>query len=84
MALLQIMPNLEANSYQTKKCIISRTVHGRPYIGESLQKGLYIAGGCNGYSAMCSDAIGNVAAEVVLTGQISNTYQENAFEIIYQ
>ena len=82
--LLQIMPHLTAIDYHTKKCIISRTAHGRPYIGESMQQGLYIAGGCNGYSAMCSDAIGHVAAQIILTGHYPKGYPEKAFEIMFQ
>lgn len=82
--LLQIIPHLNATDYHTKKCIISRTEHGRPYIGESMQQGLYIAGGCNGYSAMCSDAIGHAAAQIILTGHYPNGYTEKAFEIMYQ
>ncbi len=83
-ALVQLMPNLQATGYDAKKCIISRTAHGRPYIGETLQRGLYLAGGCNGYSAMCADAIGSTAAHLILYGQMPEGYAERSFEIIYQ
>jgi glycine/D-amino acid oxidase-like deaminating enzyme len=83
-ALNTIMPTLSITNYQTKKCIISRTPHGRPFIGESTQKGLYISGGCNGYSAMCSDAIGYVTAHLVTKGHIPSEFPLQAFELIYQ
>ena len=82
-ALQAIMPQLAVGDVITKKCIISRTAHGRPYIGQTTQRGLFVAGGCNGYSAMCSDAIGNVAAHLILKGHIPQEYLANSFELIY-
>jgi glycine/D-amino acid oxidase-like deaminating enzyme len=83
-ALSEIMPQLPIETHTIKKCIISRTPHGRPFIGESAQKGLYISGGCNGYSAMCSDAIGSVTAHLVINGNIPNEFPHDSFKIEYQ
>lgn len=83
-ALTSLIPRLPITNYLTKKCIISRTPNARPFIGESEQKGLYISGGCNGYSAMCSDAIGHVTAHLVINGTIPNFFSPNFFEIVYQ
>jgi len=82
--LKKILPGLTVNEYLTKKCITSYTAHRRPYIGQSNTKGLYIAGGCNGYSAMCSDAIGSVAAHLIQTGTIPEGFPDHAFELKYQ
>lgn len=82
-ALLKILPNIEPIEYLTKRCIINRSLHGRPYIGESNQPGLYIASGCNGYSAMCSDAIGGVAAHLINHRKLPEYYTEKDFEIFY-
>jgi sarcosine oxidase len=82
-AIQKILPNLNLENVLTKKCIISRTEHGRPYIGETQQKGLFVAGGCNGYSAMCSDAMGKVAAHFVQNNVLPEGYAPNAFEIRY-
>lgn len=60
-------------SWQTKRCAISRTVHGRPYLG-SLGPGLLVAAGGNGYSAMCSDALGQRAARL-LAGENQLAFQ---------
>jgi glycine/D-amino acid oxidase-like deaminating enzyme len=82
-ALHTLMPGLKVEAYQTKKCIISRTKHGRPYIGETNQPGLFVAGGCNGYSAMCSDAIGHVAAHLIKTQQLPAAYTPDEFQVLY-
>jgi sarcosine oxidase len=82
-AIQKILPALGLENVLTKKCIISRTAHGRPYIGATQQNGLFVAGGCNGYSAMCSDAMGKVAAHVVQHNVLPAGYAPDAFEIRY-
>lgn len=83
-ALFTLMPALKADSFITKRCIISRTEHGRPYIGSMDGKGLYFAGGCNGYSAMCSEAIGRVISNLVTENRFPDGYQADWFKIMYQ
>ncbi len=83
-ALMTIMPGLKPVSFLTKRCIINRSVHGRPYIGETSQQGLFIASGCNGYSAMCSDAIGQLAASLVQGGSIPQGYEHSSFVPVYR
>lgn len=83
-ALSLILPGIAISETLTKRCIISRSIHGRPYIGEHERAGLFIAAGCNGYSAMCSDAIGSVAAQLIVHGAIPMDYAPDSFEIIYQ
>lgn len=82
-AIRKVFPSLNLECVLTKKCIISRTETGRPYIGETSIAGLFLAGGCNGYSAMCSDAIGSVASHLVLKGIIPENYPKNGFNIMY-
>ncbi len=81
--LRALLPDLEVEAYLTKRCIISRATHGRPYIGETSQSGLFVAGGCNGYSAMCSDAIGGVAAQLMTQGGLPPGYASDAFELVW-
>ncbi len=83
-ALHELMPTLPLRSYQTKKCIISRTPHGRPYIGETQVQGWFVAGGCNGYSAMCSEAIGSVTAHAMRNGSFPEGYKGHDFELLFQ
>ena len=82
--LMSIMPGLKPEDFITKRCIINRSVHGRPYIGETNQKGLFIASGCNGYSAMCSDAIGNLAASLIIHGKFPDGYSSTSFEPVFK
>ncbi|MFN8356480.1 MAG: FAD-dependent oxidoreductase [Spirosomataceae bacterium] len=82
-AIRKLMPSLPLENTLTKKCVISRTATGRPYVGETATQGLFLAGGCNGYSAMCSDAIGNVASHLILNGKLPEYYPTDAFTIEY-
>ena len=83
-SLCTIMPDIRPVDYLTKRCIISRSAHGRPYIGESGQPGLFFAWGCNGYSAMCSDAIGKVAASVMINGKAPAGFTLDDFTLVYE
>lgn len=67
--LKQIMPELPIQEFLTKRCIVSYTPNKRPLLCGSGEPGIYIAGGCNGYSAMCSDAMGKTAAALLLEGK---------------
>ena len=66
-----------------KKCVISRTFTKNPYIGE-IQDGLYVVHGCNGYSAMSSDAQGRQAAALLTSGTFDEGYKESDFVLVYK
>lgn len=78
-ALQQVMPNLQVQDYIAKRCIITYTKHRKQYIGETNCKGLYVATGGNGFSAMCSDALGNIASHVVLNDSFPPPYCASDF-----
>lgn len=77
--LHEVMPHLQVQDYIAKRCIITYTKHRKQYIGETNCKGLYIATGGNGYSAMCSDALGNIASHVVLENSFPAGYCADDF-----
>mgnify|MGYP000844805765 CR=1 FL=1 len=79
-ALHSFMPKLDVLSYKTKKCIISRTKHKQCYIGPTERKNLFVAAGGNGYSAMCSDALGEIAAHFVLHENTPSDFSAQSFE----
>lgn len=81
--LKSILPGVQWIETVTKRCIVSYTPHRRPYIGQTREQGLYVAGGCNGYSAMCSDAMGMVAAELVSTGRYPADFSEADLRLAY-
>jgi sarcosine oxidase len=76
----KLFPTINFLSFQTKPCVISRTTTLNPYI-DVIEPGLFVATGCNGYSAMTSDGQGKVAANLVLTGQYPAGYQASDFAV---
>ncbi|MEP7252110.1 MAG: FAD-binding oxidoreductase [Ginsengibacter sp.] len=83
-ALQNLIPELEAQEFATKKCIITRTVHEKPYVGALEKKGLFVAAGGNGYGAMCSDALGRIAAHLVVHESFAPGYDEKDFLPIFE
>ncbi len=79
-ALMQIMPRMKVIDFVTKKCIVTRTPHGKPFIGAINDTGLFVAAGGNGYGAMSSDALGKVAAHLLTEGTFPEEYDEKDFE----
>lgn len=77
-----LMPGVRFDSFISKRCIISRTPHKKPYIGLADGKGLFVATGGNGYSAMCSDALGWITANLALNGEFPEGYREEDFRLI--
>lgn len=81
--LHQIMPDLKTIGFKTKKCIVSRTRHNHCYIGNTDKKNLYVAAGGNGYSAMCSDALGEIAAHFTVHDNMPLDYSTKSFEPLF-
>ena len=63
-ALEGIIPELWAKSWATKRCLITYTPHGKPFIDVMVPGQVYVAIGGNGSSAKSSDAIGQLAASL--------------------
>jgi sarcosine oxidase len=81
-ALSTIMPRVRFDDCITKRCILTRTAsHGNPYIGQ-IDDQLYVAIG-NGWSAMCSDAIGRVAAHLMREGEFPEGCRSVDFEPVF-
>ena len=70
-AMLSILPDLQARSFKTARCIVTYTTHGRPYIDEIAAGRIYTGTGGNGTGAKSSDAIGRLAARMMI-GDFSN------------
>lgn len=78
-ALQTLLPETRFRSFTLKHCLIHRTPSLRQYIGGGGEPGLYVVAGCNGYSAMCSDALGWLAAHLALFGALPDGYEEAVF-----
>ncbi len=78
-----LVSGLEATTWQTKRCVITRTAHAKPYI-DIVQPGrIYAAVGGNGTSAQASDGIGQVAANLMIHNAWHSDLDANAFRLIY-
>ncbi|HNP20793.1 MAG TPA: FAD-dependent oxidoreductase [Panacibacter sp.] len=82
-ALHSVLPGLQVQDYIAKRCIITYTGHKHQYIGP-VEENVYIATGGNGYSAMCSDAVGKLSAHVVLNYAFPEPYMEQDFKPLWQ
>jgi sarcosine oxidase len=80
--LFKLFPTIEFLKTELKPCVISRTATESPYIGE-IEDGLFVAHGCNGYSAMSSDAQGRQGAKLLATGKFEEGYKESDFKLVY-
>ena len=77
-ALAALMPGLPVLHWLTARCLVSYTRHRKEYIGP-IGDDLFVACGGNGYTAMCSDAIGKIAAHVVMHRTFPAGYDAAAF-----
>lgn len=82
-ALQNILPGLLLEDCLEKRCIVCYTPHGKPYIGQVENKSLYIAAGGNGYAAMSSDALGRLAASVLLENKFPDGFLAKDFEPVF-
>ncbi|MGN6194269.1 MAG: NAD(P)/FAD-dependent oxidoreductase [Ginsengibacter sp.] len=80
--LLQLIPSISIEISFTKKCIVCYTRHGKPYIGE-VENNLFVAAGGNGYSAMSSDALGKLAATVLLENNFPQPFSAHDFRPVF-
>ncbi len=82
-ALRAIMPGVEFTNIHLKRCIIHRTPSLRQYIGNGGAEGLTVVAGCNGYSAMCSDALGRLSAHYLMHSSLPDGYDEELFRPVF-
>jgi sarcosine oxidase len=80
-ALQSILPDLKINSFITKRCIVTYTARGLPYIDEVQPGKIYVAVGGNGTGAKSSDAIGRLAADLLQRGEFSAGFERAWFAV---
>ena len=78
-ALRGMMPELAALSWRTGRCVVTYTMHGRPYIGLVGDGRIGVAVGGNGSGAKSSDGIGWLGAELLADGRWSAGLAEGMF-----
>ena len=73
---------MQAEAWSTKPCLIPDTPTKLPYL-EIVEPGLVMAVGTNGYAAKSADAIGAVAAGLVVHGRWTDPdLDEQSFKLI--
>jgi len=82
-ALKCILPGLSIEEIHEKRCIVCYTKHNKPYIGP-IEQGLFVAAGGNGYAAMSSDALGKIAASVLLENIFPKPFSQKDFEPVFE
>lgn len=65
--LQSLLPDAEFLSSQVRPCLITKSCTGYPFL-DQLEDGLFIAVAGNGYAAKSSDALGELAAKLVVHG----------------
>lgn len=77
--MLGLLPGLQVEAWLTKPCLIPETPTKLPYL-EIVEPGCVMAVGGNGYAAKSADAIGALAAGLVVNGRWTDTeLDESAF-----
>lgn len=80
--LVGVLPGLHAEGWSTKPCLIPDTPTKLPYL-EIVEPGLVMAVGGNGYAAKSADAIGALAAGLVVNGRWTDPdLDEQSFKLI--
>ncbi|MCB0487600.1 MAG: FAD-binding oxidoreductase [Cyclobacteriaceae bacterium] len=82
-ALNVIMPDLKVEKFKSKRCLISRTKTKKAYIGRADDHQLFVAAGGNGYTAMCSEATGEIAAHFTVHGVGSEGFNIEDFKPVF-
>jgi sarcosine oxidase len=74
-----LLPGVRVSAWHTRRCADAYTAHRRPYI-DILEPGrLTIALGGNGRGAQAADAVGQLTAELALTGRWQSDLPRDAF-----
>ena len=79
-AVLQLVPNIQVKSWHTDRCMITRTPTKYPIIKPIISEKLYVAVGGNGSSAACADALGELAANLLIHNEWRDSLDENMFQ----
>ena len=78
--LRSILPAVDFLSFQTKRCIITRTPNTYPTI-DQISERTYVAAGGNGSGAKGADTIGRLAASLLLDGRWLPNIPRNLFRV---
>lgn len=79
-AMKAMLPGLDAESFTSRRCLVTYTPHGKPFI-DQVSDPIYVAAGGNGSSAKSSDTLGWLTAHLMQTGKFPNGFKREDFQI---
>jgi len=79
-ALTAVLPELKVESFESRRCLVTYTTHGKPYV-DQVSEHVYVATGGNGSSAKSSDTIGWLAAHLMQMGDFPTGFKREGFRI---
>ena len=79
-AMTAVLPGMKAESFESKRCLVTYTTHGKPYI-DQVSDHIFVAAGGNGSSAKSSDTIGWLAAHLMQMGDFPSGFDRADFRI---
>lgn len=82
-ALQTLFPDLQVIAWHMKPCIVCYTPSRKPIIDALVPERIYLAAAGNGTGAGPSDAIGHLAADLVLNGQWTSDLDHTPFQARY-
>lgn len=80
-ALQALIPGVTSQAWFTKRCLVTYTPHGKPYV-DQLDERLYVATGGNGTSAKCADTLGHLAAQLMMGEAWDAVFERETFQAI--
>lgn len=79
-----VIPGLAALSFETKRCLVSYTADVWPYVDRVAGDRIYVATGGNGMGAKSSDAIGKLAADLLVHGEWVDSLDPKHFRALFE
>ncbi|GAB4569605.1 MAG: hypothetical protein Tsb0020_23850 [Haliangiales bacterium] len=79
-----IVPGLRASSFETRRCLVTYTPGVWPFIDSLDGERLYVVTGGNGMGAKSSDAIGKIAADMMIHGRWVDELPHEHFAVHYE
>ena len=77
----QLFPDMQVIDWVTKPCIVCYTPFGKPYISAVDDDRIYLTTAGNGSGAHPSDAVGHLAADLMVNGKWTSDLDEGEFKV---
>lgn len=83
-AMRDMIPGLDAGSFETRRCLVTYTPYIWPYIDAVEDERLYVAAGGNGMGAKGGACIGKLAAELMIHSRWTDEIEPHHFRAYFE